>query len=81
MPLPCKYFLRLDLYRTDLVKKVKTAAVEQCKNLVKIECFLLFDKDTGEIPDTATVEFSRLFHASLSLLVDEKCNQSPDTAL
>ena len=71
---PCKYFLRVDLLRSDFVQMIKEMASKQCKRLISSACLQLVDKATGaELVDQNDVETSRLFHKTLELKMRSSC--------
>ena len=76
LPAPCKYFVRIDLHKTDLLTKIIDAAAKQCK--VRADCLYLYDKSfpDNELAQKDTVEASKLFHLSLALAFKENCSSN-----
>lgn len=74
MPAPCKYFLRVDLFKTDFLGKILEAAAAQCK-FVTMNCLFLHEKSTPhiELSKSDTVVNSELFHKSLVLSIKDRC--------
>eukprot|EP01041_Mallomonas_annulata_P001678 gene1678-3249_t len=64
LPLPCKYFLRTDVFRHTNVRELREIAGKQCKQSHK-GCFRFYIDDLEVIDEDSTVEALGLFNKHL----------------
>lgn len=71
MPLPCKYFLRMNVNRQTSILEIKIAASKQCK--LREECFDVFANDLL-LSNFETVESSNFFTSHKFLRLSSHLN-------
>jgi hypothetical protein len=70
MPAPCKYFLRMDIYKDTKLIEILTTAEKICQ--LAEGCISLIS-DQEILDSYATAESSNLFNINKTLKINEKC--------
>ena len=70
MPAPCKYFLRMDIYKDTKLIKILTTAEKICQ--LAEGCISLIS-DQEILDSYATAESSNLFNINKSLKINDIC--------